>query len=146
MKKTAVLLLAALILGQALVVNVYALDKRPWDFRPKFNETPPERLQEFETMIENYTKGRIIVSSLNMILYGYLVYFYVTLYRENESKFSLGLSALAFVLLVYSISSNPLTFLALGRKIPFLWMALFTIIPDIFASVAAVIMVYLSRT
>jgi len=92
-----------------------------------------------------FVTGRIIVSSINILLYGYLTYFYIRLYVDNESKFSLGLTALSIALLIYSIASNPYILQLSWRRDP-LWMGVFNFIPDVFATVAAVIMVYLSKT
>lgn len=148
MKKHQALILLVLLAAVATQLVAAQAQPRPGDpdgFRPRFNETDPDVLREFERRIEMFVTGRIIVSSINILLYGYLTYFYVRLYMDNESKFSLGLTALSIALLIYSIASNPYILQLSWRRDP-LWMGAFNFIPDVFATVAAVIMVYLSKT
>ena len=116
---------------------------RPW--MPRFNETDPATLERIAQRIETMVKGKIVLSSINIILYTYITLFYVSLYRENKSSFSLSLVGLSVVLLVYSISSNPLLYLYIGRIEP-IWLSAFDFIPDLFSTVAAIILLYLSRT
>jgi len=132
-----------LILSTAVMVSAQPDQRPPW--RPRFNASDPETLEKFEKQIENYITFRIILSSLNAILYGYILFLYTQLYRETSSKFSLALMALSTVLLIYAITSNPFV-LQLLRGSEHVWLNVFNVIPDIFASVAAAIMIYLTRT
>lgn len=147
MKNKLTLTLFALIIVLSSVVIVYAQPNpgqdSPW--RPRLNESSPEILERFERRIESYIQFRIVLSSINMILYGYLLYMYTMLYNETKSKFSLGLMALSSVLLIYSITSNPL-FLQLFRGSQPVWFTVFNFVPDVFASIGAAIMIYLTRT
>jgi hypothetical protein len=117
----------------------------PFDFRPRFNETDPSTLRLFEQRIESFVIGRIVISSINIVLYAYIAFFYIGLYRANKSKFTLSLVGLTIVLLVYSISSNPLILPFIWRTGP-IWLGAFNFIPDIFATAAAIILIYLSKT
>lgn len=139
------LVLLAAVVTQLVAAEAQPRPRDPSDFKPRFNETDPDVLREFERRIEMFVTGRIIVSSINILLYGYLTYFYIRLYMDNESKFSLGLTALSLVLLIYSVSSNPYILQLSWRRDP-IWMRAFNFIPDVFATVAALIMVYLSKT
>jgi hypothetical protein len=145
MRKTVALIILALIMVQTVAVAGAQIWDRSPPWRPRFNETTPERLREFEQRIETYVIGKIIISSLNFILYAYITVFYLKLYKENESKFSLALAGLSVVLLVYAVSSNPLTLLVFRGSDP-LWMNVFNFIPDLLATVVAFIMIYLSKT
>ncbi|HEX9913511.1 MAG TPA: hypothetical protein VGB32_01200 [Candidatus Bathyarchaeia archaeon] len=146
MRKTTAFIILAVIMAQAIAF-AYAqpMEGNPPPFRPRFNETSPEKIREFERIMETYIVGRIVISSLNIVLYGYITYFYVRLYRENESKFSLALAGLSVVLLVYALTSNPLL-LHLMRGPDPLWTGVFSFIPDMLATVVAFIMIYLSKT
>jgi ABC-type Fe3+-siderophore transport system permease subunit len=145
MKKTKVLTILILAtLFCSITIDSAQADKRsPW--RPRFNRTDPELIQRFEKQIENYIRFRILLSSINIILFGYLLFMYIQLYRETGSKFSLGLTALSSVLLIYSISGNPLVLQMFRGSNP-IWFNVFNIIPDIFASIGAAILIYLTRT
>ena len=139
------LVLLAAVAAQLVAAQAQPRPRDPSDFKPRFNETDPDVLREFERRIEMFVTGRIIISSINILLYGYLTYFYIRLYMDNESKFSLGLTALSLVLLIYSVSSNPYILQFSWRRDP-IWMGVFNFIPDVFATIAALIMVYLSKT
>jgi hypothetical protein len=146
MRKTTAFIILALFMAQAITFALaQPTEGNPPPFRPRFNETTPERIREFERIMETYIVGRTIISSLNIILYGYITYFYVKLYRENESKFSLALSGLSVVLLVYALASNPLLLHLIRGPDP-LWTGVFSFIPDMLATVVAFIMIYLSKT
>lgn len=141
-RKLLPLIAILLLLSTTVVVNAQS-DNR-LIFRLKLRDADPETLAHLERMIENYIKFRTILSGVNIILYSYLLHLYYTLYNETSSKFSLGLTVLSGVLLLYSITSNPLSFLIFRRTNP-IWVNLFSITPDLFASIAAFIMIYLSR-
>ena len=145
MRRTAAFIILALIMVQTVVIVSAQPGERFFPWRLRFNETTPDKLREFERRIETYVIGKIVISSLNFLLYGYITYFYLKLYRENESKFSLALAGLSVVLLVYSVSSNPLILLVFRGSDP-LWMNVFNFIPDMLATVVAFIMIYISKT
>ena len=145
MRKTAAFMLLAVIAVQTIAVAGAQWGKpSPW--RPRFNETAPEKLREFEGRVETYAMGKIIISSLNFLLYGYITFFYVVLYRENKSKFSLGLAGLSVALLVYSVSSNPLILLLFKGSDPLWMLNVFNFFPELVATAVAFIMIYLSKT
>jgi hypothetical protein len=147
MKKTLAVFLITLTLIQGAVLLVEARPRPvpPFDFRPRFNETDPSTLRLFEQRIEMYVFARVIISSINILLYAYIAFFYISLYRENKSKFSLSLVGLTVVLLTYSLSSNPFIVQLLWRPDP-IWLGVFNFIPDLFATVAAFILIFLSKT
>lgn len=143
MKKKLGIILIALVLIQFSTVNVYGQD--PQFPRPRFNDLTPEELQELEERMQNYLMGKTVISVINTLMMGYIMWFYYVMYMENRSRFSLGLIALSTALLVYSVASNPWVlsmFAQKGRN----FMGLFNFIPDMFTTVAAAIMIYLTRT
>jgi len=143
MKKRLGIILLALVLIQFAAVNVYGQN---WDFpRPRVQDLSPEELEELENRMETYFMGKTIVSVINSLLNAYIMWFYYVMYRENGSKFSLGLIALSAALFVYSIASNPML-LSLFSPKGFRYAGLFNFIPDLFTTVAASIMIYLTRT
>lgn len=147
MKNRIFFTLATLIVVLSTVIIVSAQPDQRFPWRPRLNPEDPEALEQIERQIENYITFRIVVSSLNMILYGYILYFYTQLYNETHSNFSLGLMSFSAVLLIYSLTSNPLLFWVLrGMGTQPIWFNLFNFIPDLFASAAAIIMIYLTRT
>jgi hypothetical protein len=119
--------------------------RRRWPIRPRFDEIDPETLERIADRIATMTRWKIGLSTVNLILYAYISAFYIRLYRENDSNFSLSLAGLSLVLLVYSISSNPLILWYLGRT-DRAWLAAFDFIPDLFSTLAAIILISISRT
>ncbi len=143
MKKSLGIIVLALVLVQLGTVHVYAQE---WEFpRPRVYDMSAEELAELEGKIQNYVMGKTVISVINTLMMSYILWFYYVMYRENGSKFSLGLIALSAALLIYSIASNPLILYSLSQK-SFRVAGLFTILPDLFTTVAAAIMIYLTRT
>jgi hypothetical protein len=146
MKKGLGIMLLALVLIQFTALNVYGQDR---DYqKPRVKDLSPEELQELENRIQFYFRGKTAVSVINSLLMAYIMWFYYVMYRENGSKFSLGLIALSSALFVYSITSNPWLFrwlLFTFKNKAFEYKDLFNFFPDLFTTTAAVIMIYLTR-
>jgi hypothetical protein len=143
MKKRLGIILLMLVLVQFTAVNMFSQDKRERE-----KDLSPEDLQELEDKLEIYFSRKSVVSTINSLLMAYIMWFYYMMYRENKSKFSLGLIALSGALLVYSISSNPWIVRQFWYifKREFEYKYLFDFIPELFTTAAAVIMIYLTRT
>ncbi len=143
MKKRLGIILLALVLIQFVAVNVYGQN---WDIpNPRVRDLTPEELEELENRMETYFMGKTVVSVINSLLMAYILWFYYVMYRENGSKFSLGLIALSAALLMYSIASNPWILSSFSQK-GYRYAGLFNFIPDLFTTIAATIMIYLTRT
>ena len=143
MKKTLGIILLALVMIQFTAVNVYG---QIWDIpNPRVRDLSPEELEELENRIQTYMMGKTVVSVINTLLMTYIMWFYYVMYRENRSKFSLGLIALSTALMVYSIASNPWLLYTFSQK-GYRYAGVFNFIPDLFTTAAAVIMIYLTRT
>lgn len=143
MKKSLGIIALILVLVQLGTVHVYAQE---WEFpRPRVHDMSAEELAELEGKIQNYVMGKTLISVINTLMMSYILWFYYMMYRENGSKFSLGLIALSGALMIYTIASNPWVLYSLSQK-SFRVAGLFTILPDLFTSVAAAIMIYLTRT
>ena len=143
MKKTFGIILLALVMIQFTAVNVHG---QIWDIpNPRVRDLSPEELEELENRIQTYMMGKTVVSVINTLLMTYIMWFYYVMYRENRSKFSLGLIALSTALMVYSIASNPWLLYTFSQK-GYRYAGVFNFIPDLFTTAAAVIMIYLTRT
>ena len=143
MKKTFGIILLALVMIQFTAVNVHG---QIWDIpNPRVRDLSPDELEELENRIQTYMMGKTVVSVINTLLMTYIMWFYYVMYRENRSKFSLGLIALSTALMVYSIASNPWLLYTFSQK-GYRYAGVFNFIPDLFTTAAAVIMIYLTRT
>ncbi len=83
------------------------------------------------------------VSFINILLIVLLLFLYVDIYRKVHSEFTFGLILLMIVLLMYAISSNP----ALHRTFGYRGAGLgpFLILPDVFTTVALIVLLRLSN-
>ena len=114
MKKTFGIILLALVMIQFTAVNVHG---QIWDIpNPRVRDLSPDELEELENRIQTYMMGKTVVSVINTLLMTYIMWFYYVMYRENRSKFSLGLIALSTALMVYSIASNPWLLYTFSQK------------------------------
>lgn len=113
---------------------------------PLFPRLPPdidpEDLPRLRSLLATYVIGKTIIAAVNTVLLLYLLRSYYGLYRMSKSSFSLGLVMMSVALLLFTLSSAPLLHWVLGaRKL----MGTFNILPDVFTTIAAAILVYLSR-
>ena len=97
---------------------------------------PPRDQMIFLTSLKTMTSLANIVISIPLLIT------YMKLYREFRSKFTLGLIIVILVLFLYAITSNPLLHIVFGYYI--LGLGPFTILPDAFATVALLVLFYLS--
>ena len=142
MKKKAwatILLLASILPCILIVVNVNAqqdlFPRRPPDINP-------EDIPEIRKRLDAYFLGRTVTSVINSLLLSYLLYIYIGIYRKIRSHFTLCLVIMAVALLLFSLSSTPLIQWALGDWKLF---GVFNFFPDVFTTLAAIVLIYLSR-
>ena len=141
-KRKRILLSGTVILLVLLnTVVVWGQPKGQYFPRPPF-DVDPEDLPRIRRLLEGYFIGRSIISVINSILLLYLLLVYYGIYRETGSSFSIGLMVTAITLLIYTITSNPLLHWAFGYRTLF---GVFNFIPNIFTTIAAVVLIYLSR-
>jgi Na+/H+-translocating membrane pyrophosphatase len=106
----------------------------------------PERMREIREREKDsagtYTMIKSTVTMINIALASILIGLYFSIYREVKSEFTVSLIIVMFALLIYSITSSPILPLLFG----FWGMGLgpFTMIPDLFATVALVTLLYIS--
>lgn len=89
-----------------------------------------------------YYDVRAVVSTVNIVLSAALLLIYADTYKKLRSQFSLALILFSLVLLSYSVTSHP----ALQSVFGYGGAGLgpFAMLPDIFACVAMIILIYLS--
>ncbi|MCQ5377547.1 MAG: hypothetical protein NO516_05800 [Candidatus Methanomethylicia archaeon] len=92
--------------------------------------------------LELYYTLRAALSTVNILLSAALIGIYMGIYRRSRSSFTLALMLFAFVLMLYALSSNPLLHEAFGFGA--YGLGPFAMLPDAFAMVALLILIYLS--
>ena len=101
---------------------------------------------EFKEVVKRDPKPYLIikgaVSMINLVIAVILISLYIQTYRSVRSEFTLGLIIVMTALLIYALMSNPLMHLLFGFKS--FGLGPFLLLPDVFASVAMSILLYLS--
>lgn len=92
--------------------------------------------------LELYYTLRTVLSTVNILLSAVLIGIYLGIYRRSRSSFTLALMLFAFVLMLYALSSNPLLHEAFGFGA--YGLGPFAMLPDAFAMMALLILIYLS--
>jgi hypothetical protein len=139
--RLAVVILAVTLVCAASVVPASAqLGDSPLG-RPR-PDVVPDDLPRIRRLLASYFVGRTITSAVNSILLLYLLLVYYGIYRDTKSSFSLGLVIMSAAMLLFTVSYNPLIHWVIGsRKL----LGVFNFVSDIFTTVVAVVLIYLSR-
>jgi len=138
MKTLRIALMAATIFGLSVVSYLVAT------FYLNFNVMPPG---PFSTEIRSpaelqaYFMVRTIVSTVNTGLSICLLIIYGGIYMRTRAKFTIGLIIFATTMLVYAITSNPLLHVLFMFRYG---LGLYAAIPELFTTVAMVVLLYLS--
>ncbi len=122
--------LLGIILSWAFITNHLA-GHYPFDIPVQFLPT-----------IALFSTVKTVVSSINMALILLTLAVYVGIYRRIRSKFTIGLILMLLVLLMHALTSNPL--LQFGFGYQFIGLGPLSIMPDIFTTIALVVLFYLS--
>lgn len=133
--------LAIVLVGLTMVSLVWAQPGESWPWRER-PDIKAEDLPRIQRLLSNYFIGKTITSTLNAILLLYLIYVYYSIYRSTRSSFSLGLIIMSVALFLFAMSNNPLLHWSIGERQLF---GAFNLLPDVFTTVAAAVLIYLSR-
>ncbi|WP_195759376.1 MULTISPECIES: hypothetical protein [Haloferax] len=90
-----------------------------------------------------FLQVKLFVSTFNVALLVALAYNYVRVYRDLPNPFTMSLVVFTFALLLYALTSNPLAAVVFGFR-PAVSIGPFTFLPDLFAAVAVVVLLYQS--
>lgn len=104
-------------------------------------DIPPER-PPWGSILPYLILAKTVFSSVNTILLAILLAIYIGIYRKTASQFSMGLIIFTITLLLYALTSNPLIHRLIGFRLS--GLGPFTMLPDLFTSIAAAILLYLS--
>jgi len=135
------LLLVLILINLSTVAVVSAQMQRRRFPRPPF-DVDPEDIPKIRKLLATYFMGKTITSIVNSVLLLYLLLVYYGIYSNTKSQFSLGLMVMSVALITFTVSSSPLFHWMFNRRLLF---GVFNFIPDMFTTVAAVVLIYLSR-
>jgi len=112
----------------------------PRRFGGPFPDIPDVRLYPGD--FEFYYAVRTAITAINATIATMLLVNYIDIYRKTKSQFTIGLSLFSIVLLLYALTSSPLMHWVFGFRA--IGLGPFAMLPDLFASVALSILLYLS--
>jgi len=140
LRELRIALIVGAVLGLAIAgyaaATYYLQDGMMPTTRPPIHIRPPSS-EELHT----YFTVRTIVSMINAGLSLILLIVYAEIYVKTRAQFTIGLVILSAVLLFYAITSNPLLQVLSFRVYGF---GLGGALPELFTTVAAVVLLYLS--
>lgn len=93
--------------------------------------------------METVIRIKLFVTTLNAVVLLALLWNYVSVYRDMPNRFTLSLLLFTVALLLYAVSSNPLLPILMGFQHG-ATLGPFVFLPDIFASIAAIVLLYQS--
>ncbi len=127
-----------------IVAGLWALnfESRVSLFEPRTPHNIPGDFPDFKDDFEFYYTAKTVISSINIVLVSGLLAIYVTLYKENRSDFVFGLILFALVLLFYALVSNSIVIYVFGFRA--FGLGPFAVLPDLFATISLLIMLYLT--
>jgi len=141
MKRTILLIAGALIIFVA-VVSVQTVFCMSQVFNGQQGDQNQQRMNHQGRDMELYYTIQTAVSSVNIVLSFLLIVLYANVYRRLRSQFSLALILFSMVLLSYAVSSNPLFHSLFGFG--GFGLGPFAMLPDVFACIALIILIYVS--
>ncbi len=141
-------LILSILVIVVVITNFLASQIEPLPHSPLFEprKLPLDRINldrdSFLGDLEFFYRAKTILTSLNATLLMILLFIYIDIFKKIRSEFTLGLILFSLVLLFYAISSNPLIQLLFGFRA--IGLGPFAMIPDVFTSIALVILIYLT--
>jgi len=92
--------------------------------------------------IELFYTIKTVVSTVNMALVTILLFTYIEIYRKTKSEFTVRLIIFSILLLLYTLTSNPIIHWIFGFRA--FGLGPFAMLPDLFTCIALSILLYLS--
>jgi hypothetical protein len=92
--------------------------------------------------IELFYTAKAVISTVNMTLVTILMLIYIAIYRKTKSEFTVGLIIFSMILLLYTLTSNPMMHWTFGFRA--FGLGPFAMLPDLFTCVALAVLLYLT--
>ena len=103
---------------------------------------PPPIPQPDRVLMDIFLKVKTMISLVNIVFIIALMTIYRSIYRQIKSQFTIGLIIVMSVLLMYALTSNPIVQVLFGYQAQ--GLGPFTMIPDVFATFALGLLLYIS--
>lgn len=92
--------------------------------------------------LDVFSTLKMILSFINIALLIILLVLYGGIYKKTKSRYTLSLILFALAMLMYAVTSNPLMHEMQGLHIS--GLGPFTFIPDLFVTIAIIILIHLT--
>jgi hypothetical protein len=141
--KLVLIIVAMIVVAGAIgFASSNVLVKPPEHFvPPNFDPNhPPTGLDPADR--DSFIHAKSAMTMINMMLSVALIALYVKIYRETKAQFTMGLIFVMLALFLYAMMSNPMIPMLFGYRI--FGVGLFSILPDIFTTLALSILIYLT--
>jgi hypothetical protein len=112
---------------------------------PRLEDLSYSQLRTLSSQLASFMRGKILIGLVNTVLLVYLFATYMDMYRKTKAGFTLGLVFLSGALLSYSLFTNPVLLSLSGGGSGVAVVQYFNYLPDLFTTVASMILIYLSR-
>ena len=109
---------------------------------PPPETAPPPIPQPDRVLMDLFLKAKTMISLVNIVLIIAIISIYRSIYRQVKSQFTMGLIIVMLVLLMYAFTSNPLIQILFGYQAQ--GLGPFAMIPDVFATFALGLLLYIS--
>jgi hypothetical protein len=142
MNKKILMVIIVTALLTAGAVGIVLSKEQTWVPRPPPGFQPDGPPDQFDPQDrDQYLGVKAAMTMINMTLSVILMALYVKIYRDTRSEFTIGLIIMTFSLFLYATLSNPLLPVLFGYRM--LGVGIFSILPDIFTTVALSVLLYL---
>jgi hypothetical protein len=138
-KSTSVIIIIALILTAGIVGAILGSTISESQRKPEIDR---EELRKARESVDTFIIIKTAVTTINITISLLLIGLYVNIYRKIKSDFTLGLIIVMFSMLIYAVTSNPFFHAIFGYG--GFGLGPFTMISDLFATVALITLLYLS--
>ena len=95
-------------------------------------------------VMDTFLQVKVFLATFNLLVLLALTGTYLSLYRELPNQFTLSLLLFSAALMLYALASNPLLHLLFGFR-GGVALGPFTFLPDAFAAVAVLVLLYQSN-
>ncbi len=139
--KMKIFLIIVLVITIGVFAALWAINFEP--IFPLLEPRPfPRDRPSFIGDFEFYYIAKTVISSVNVTLIIILLATYVSLYKKTRSEFVIGLILFALIFLLYALVSNPIMQFVFGFQA--FGLGPFAMLPDLFASLALGVLLYLT--
>ncbi len=119
-------------------IDLSNLRRTLWSRFSEWGVVPPPPMLD----VELFYTIKAVLSTVNTVIVLMLLFIYVNIYRKTKTNFTVGLIIFSLILLLYTVSSNPILQTIFGYRA--FGLGPFAMLPDTFTFVALLVLLYLS--